>query len=648
MPDKRGLQPAQVAGLRYKDIDTRGEAADLVLATDGSGGTKAVTPGAIVGATQLDELADVGTAVETAGNVLVADGAKYDGKSPDAGGLVDKSSAQTVGGKKDFTDGIGTDTIDPISGSVVDVNGRLLVNAATVDAEVPTLGQVKAAVAIVTVGHVTDTRAPDFNALNDALDALTALGGGGIVHILDNDSYQATGINGTTRDVRNVTIVGQPGGQVESDRKPIVAFVFAAGYTAAGPSGGRAAIANFRVIGCRLPVKAAVDFQPSAAQDFGVVLDECEFTDLDPFSVSGGGGASEAAIEVNNANDVSVIINDFIETAARRTLGTKWLAQQTAPTGLTEVRLRRLRPNTTGDAAPATIQVVRNVSGGAVDVYHDRTLSPTASGAMNSLLVDPGAASEVLAGLEPRGLEIEVAATANTAIISSGLTVLLLDAAPTAAPTVRKIVTLSGNIAVDISASGANGLDTGVEASSTWYYLYVIGDSTDVNPVAGLLSLSPTAPTLPGGYDVFRRVGAAYNDGSSNLVRAFQKGHWLLYEDQGTAVSTGDPGTTFLAVGTSTRVPAVSTRARVTIWLESGFNNAYMTAYLAHGDKTGATGGQIVEAIAVPGGSGGTGTGTEDVDLNSSGQLAVRRASTNGTGFNQRYDVLVVGYYDPF
>ena len=71
------------------------------------------------------------------------------------------------------------------------------------------------------------------------------------------------------------------------------------------------------------------------------------------------------------------------------------------------------------------------------------------------------------------------------------------------------------SLTVDITASGANGLDTGAEAGSTWYYLWVIWNGTTT---AGLLSASSTAPTMPSGYTHKALVGAVRNDGSSNFV----------------------------------------------------------------------------------------------------------------------------------
>ncbi len=77
---------------------------------------------------------------------------------------------------------------------------------------------------------------------------------------------------------------------------------------------------------------------------------------------------------------------------------------------------------------------------------------------------------------------------------------------------------------VDLTAAGVNGLDAGVEAANTFYAVHVIADSTGALPVAGLFSLSATAPTLPAGYDAFRRVGWVRNDAASDIHNFIQFG----------------------------------------------------------------------------------------------------------------------------
>jgi len=87
-------------------------------------------------------------------------------------------------------------------------------------------------------------------------------------------------------------------------------------------------------------------------------------------------------------------------------------------------------------------------------------------------------------------------------------------------------ITLAGNIVINLANSGAAGLDTGSEASDTWYYVYLIGDSTGVATPSALVSATNEAAsgtiTLPSGYDIKRQYPLAIrNDGSSNIIPFF-------------------------------------------------------------------------------------------------------------------------------
>lgn len=73
------------------------------------------------------------------------------------------------------------------------------------------------------------------------------------------------------------------------------------------------------------------------------------------------------------------------------------------------------------------------------------------------------------------------------------------------------------NLTADITTSGANGLDTGTEAISTWYHIWIIYNP-GTTTVAALLSLSASAPTLPSGYEFSGYVGAIYNDSASDFI----------------------------------------------------------------------------------------------------------------------------------
>ena len=111
---------------------------------------------------------------------------------------------------------------------------------------------------------------------------------------------------------------------------------------------------------------------------------------------------------------------------------------------------------------------------------------------------------------------------------------------------------LDVNLTVDITASGVNGLDTGSEASDTWYYVWVIYDGTTV---AGLLSTSATAPTMPSGYTYKKLVTSVRNDSSSDFIQYSQEGNYIEYLENTSKVLTGQSDITFTDVDCSGSVP---------------------------------------------------------------------------------------------
>jgi hypothetical protein len=110
---------------------------------------------------------------------------------------------------------------------------------------------------------------------------------------------------------------------------------------------------------------------------------------------------------------------------------------------------------------------------------------------------------------------------------------------------------------INAAVTGANGLDTGSLANSTWYAIHAIGDSTNTNDGAFLLSTSRTAPALPRGYDVFRHIGWALTDGSAHFLKYFIYGNGnsrKYFWDAVVQVVSGT-STTFAAVPLTTAVP---------------------------------------------------------------------------------------------
>jgi len=130
------------------------------------------------------------------------------------------------------------------------------------------------------------------------------------------------------------------------------------------------------------------------------------------------------------------------------------------------------------------------------------------------------------------------------------------------------------SLTLSMSTTGANALDNGTVAASTWYYTYVIYNPT-TNTVACLASNSSTTPTLPSGYTYYCRVGAILTNSSSYLYRIIQKGRDAGYIVDGTILTglrqmatgvTGSVSTpTWVAVSVSGFVPPTASTIDILI-----------------------------------------------------------------------------------
>lgn len=149
-------------------------------------------------------------------------------------------------------------------------------------------------------------------------------------------------------------------------------------------------------------------------------------------------------------------------------------------------------------------------------------------------------------------------------------------------------VTITPTYTISTTKSGALGVDvlpTAGVAASTLYYVYAIGSSTNNSPnqsgfdvnllPSALISLSATAPTLPYGYDMFRRIGAVRTDATaapSHLVAFFQTSNanssnrTMNYVVDGTTalkVVSAGASTSYAQVVLTSMVPATATNVKV-------------------------------------------------------------------------------------
>lgn len=105
---------------------------------------------------------------------------------------------------------------------------------------------------------------------------------------------------------------------------------------------------------------------------------------------------------------------------------------------------------------------------------------------------------------------------------------------------------------ISINVNGFNALDTGTVANNTYYAVLMIGDSSDFHPTGFLLTASPLAPTLPFGYDIFRRIGWVRTDGFAAILPFTQYGigqYRKYYYLPALTLLTGGTATTFATGG---------------------------------------------------------------------------------------------------
>jgi len=154
------------------------------------------------------------------------------------------------------------------------------------------------------------------------------------------------------------------------------------------------------------------------------------------------------------------------------------------------------------------------------------------------------------------------------------------------------LIGLDTPVTVDLTASGAGGLDAGAEAPDTWYAVHVIGDTSGANPASALLSTSADNPTLPPGYDRFRRVGWVRNDAAGDLMpfhqarRGGSRWYWWDAETGDTRVLGGGSATSWTAVSLTDFVPPGSGEAAFQIWFQWGAGQAQNKLRLRPGGST--------------------------------------------------------------
>jgi hypothetical protein len=113
---------------------------------------------------------------------------------------------------------------------------------------------------------------------------------------------------------------------------------------------------------------------------------------------------------------------------------------------------------------------------------------------------------------------------------------------------------------------GLNKLEFGAtDASSTWYYIWLLSDGTTTASVASLSSSAPNladaAFTDYAAAEYVALVGVARNDGSGNLVDFYQHGNTVWCDEQ-AAMSSAAGSTTYTSLSLTSYVPPIARAVR--------------------------------------------------------------------------------------
>jgi hypothetical protein len=111
---------------------------------------------------------------------------------------------------------------------------------------------------------------------------------------------------------------------------------------------------------------------------------------------------------------------------------------------------------------------------------------------------------------------------------------------------------VSTPITINATTEGVNGIDAAAAlAASSIYYVYVIGSSDGIYLPQAILSLSPTGPALPEGYDSWRMVDIKATGVASTFLLSYTNpvalGREFIY-DAPVKVLNGGAANTFTAV----------------------------------------------------------------------------------------------------
>lgn len=146
------------------------------------------------------------------------------------------------------------------------------------------------------------------------------------------------------------------------------------------------------------------------------------------------------------------------------------------------------------------------------------------------------------------GLTLSTAGSSTTFAVAAGVAVDSLGTDFMSAAS-----SMSKTTSAWAAGTGNGSLDTGAIAANTWYHVHQIKNLSS-GAVDYLVSLSPTAPTMPAGYTIFRRIGSMKTNGSSQWLGFTQVGDEFIWSAGTTDNSTSRTSATLITLSVPTGI----------------------------------------------------------------------------------------------
>lgn len=203
----------------------------------------------------------------------------------------------------------------------------------------------------------------------------------------------------------------------------------------------------------------------------------------------------------------------------------------------------------------------------------------------------------------------------------------------------------SADWVVGDDAGGLDGTESsaGTPDASTWYHLHLIRRN-DTGVVDALASESATSPSLPTGYDVFRRIGSVLMDSSANILAFVQDGDYFRHVTKLMQSGSANPGTNAV-----TQVVDTPLGLSVIAQLFAKIHSVTTGTSILYASALDETDSAPSETAAPLGYSPGTGTGLNsaegynEIRTNTSSQIRTRLSAS---GANDIVRIVTLGWID--